>query len=347
MPFRSLVIKLGTLRPLGATVLAIVAVILANETPIRAQSPHLPVLRQVSLPEESAGIDGIVRSLISAFDQADIVALGEAHGGFGQESDLRIALIRNPEFAKKVHSIVVEFGSTTEQATLDRYIRGEDVSPARLAQVWKTTTQAANGVWDSPVYPEFFAAVRDVNAKLPLDKQIRIFGGDPGPGDNRSRETAAIAVLKEQVLQKHGKALVIYGAAHFYRNLPGGYLSSMGEDIGMARTLEIDYPGRTFVVLPVGGGLDRPRAVAVDIPPDYRKFDRVLKTQVRPVMVPLQRLPFQKFTAEEFLGRTLTTCRGPGGCASVFKGSTLTLGQMADACIYFGGDAIVDTRPVH
>jgi len=62
----------------------------------------------------------------------------------------------------------------------------------------------------------------------------------------RASETA-VSVLKEQVLQKHGKALVIYGAAHFYRTMPEGYLSSLGEDIGIARTLEIDFPGRTFV----------------------------------------------------------------------------------------------------
>ena len=295
------------------------------------------------LPDESAGIDGIVRTLISAFDQADIVALGEAHQR-KLDSDLRIALVRNPDFAKKVRSIVVEFGSTTEQSTLDRYIRGDNVSKSELERVWKTTTQAANGVWDSPVYPDFFAAIRDVNSKLPADKRIRVFGGDPGPGDNRSRETAAVSVLKEQVLQKHRKALVIYGAAHFYRTMPEKYLSSMGEDVGIVRTLEIDYQGRTFVVIPVGGRLDRPPAVAVDIAPDYRKFDRALKTQVRPVLVSLERSPFQDFTAEEFLGRTLTTCRGPGGCASMFKGSSLTLGQMADACVYFGGGADADTK---
>ena len=173
------------------------------------------------LPDESAGIDGIARTLISAFDQADIVALGETHQ-WRLDTDLRIAVVRHPDFAKKVRSIVVEFGSTTEQSTLDRYIRGENVSRAQLEQVWKTTTQAANGVWDSPVYAEFFAAVRDVNSRLPADARIRVFGGDPGPGDNRSRETAAVSVLKEQVLQKHGKALVIYGAAHFYRTMPSG-----------------------------------------------------------------------------------------------------------------------------
>jgi hypothetical protein len=289
------------------------------------------------LPDEAAGLDGIVSALIAAFDQADVVALGEWHGRIRLDSDLRIALVRHPDFAKKVRSIVVEFGSTTEQSTLDRYIRCENVSRAQLEQVWKTTTQAPNRIWDQPIYADFFAAVRDVNSKLPADARIRVFGGDPGPGDNRSRETAAVSVLKDQVLQKHGKALVIYGAAHFYRTMPEDYLSSLGGDIGIARKLEIDFPGRTFVVIPVGR-LDPPPAwVTRGIDPDFQKFDRALKTQARPVLVSLQRLPFRDFTAEEFLGRTLTTCRGGRGCVSVFQGSSLTLGQMADACIYVGG----------
>lgn len=312
--------------------------ICALALPAIAQTPNL------HLPNESAGTDEIVRTLIAAFDHVDIVALGEAHDS-KPDSDLRIALVRNPDFAKKVRSVVVEFASTTEQSTLDRYIRGGNVSPADLAQVWKTTTQAANGTWDSPVYPEFFAAVRDVNSKLPTDKQIRVFGGDPGPGDNRSRETAAVDVIKDRVLQKHGKALVIYGAAHFYRSMPAEYLSSMGGDIGIVTTLEEDYPGRILSVIRIGY-LDRPRAVAVDVAPHFGKFDRALKTQVRPVLVSLKKPPFRDFRAEEFLGRTLTTCRGHGGCRSVFKGSALTLGQVADACVYFGGsaDANADTK---
>ena len=63
------------------------------------------------------------------------------------------------------------------------------------------------------------------------------------------------------------------------------------------------------MVIPVGR-LDPPRGVTASIDPDFQKFDRALKTQVRPVLVSLQRLPFRDFTAEEFLGRTLTTCRG-------------------------------------
>ena len=45
---------------------------------------------------------------------------------------------------------------------------------------------------------------------------------------------------------------MIYGAAHFYRAAPRDYLSNMGQDIGIVRMLEKDYPGRTFAVIPVG-----------------------------------------------------------------------------------------------
>src|SRR3989449_36203 len=346
MSFRSVAAKNVVLRMAGVMTVAgaaLVLVSLTNESFIRAQSPRSAAPLNVRLPDETAGVDAIARTLISAFDQFDIVALGEAHGRFRVDSELRIAMVRHPDFAKKVRNIVVEFGSTTEQSTLDRYIRGENVSRAQLEKVWKTTTQAANGVWDQPIYTDFFAAVRDVNSKLPADARVRVFGGDPGPGDNRSRETAAFSVLKEQVLQKHGKALVIYGAAHFYRTMPRDYLASVGEDIGIARMLEVDYPGRTFVVIPIGR-LDIPPGATLPVNSDYQKFDRALKTQVRPVLVPLQRLPFRDYTAEEFLGNGVFSCRGPGGCVSMFKGSSLTLGQMADACVYIGGSADVDTK---
>jgi hypothetical protein len=149
-------------------------------------------------------------------------------------------------------------------------------------------------------------------------------------------------VLKEQVLEKHGKALLIYGAAHFYLNGPADYYASMGGDSGLAKRLDVTYPGRTLTVIPIGN-LPRPPAVKADIPPDYSKFDRGLQTSVRPVLVSLQRLPFRDFTAAEFLGRTLTTCRQGGDCRSVFKGSPLTLGQMADATVYVGWGARAST----
>jgi uncharacterized iron-regulated protein len=267
---------------------------------------------QVRLPDEATGVDGVVGALMSAYDQFDVVALGEMHER-KTDSDLRIALVRQPDFAKKVRTIVVEFATTAEQTTLDRYIRGENVSRAELARV--RPKQPGSLTSEDPIYLDFFAAVRDVNSKLPADARIRVFGGE----DNRNREIAAVSILTEQVLQKHGKALVIYGAGHFWR----------AGNSGIPRRLDISYPGRTFVVIPVGGEL------GVENHNDYQKFDRALKTQVRPVLVSLQRLPFRDFTAEKFLDGTLVTMRG-GKWVSVFAGSTLTLGQMADACVYLG-----------
>src|SRR5436190_1448561 len=137
----------------------------------------------VRVRDESIGIDGIARTLISVFDQVDIVALGEAHQR-QLDSDLRIALVRHPDFPRKVRSIVVEFASTTEQTTLDRYIRGKDVPKAQFERVWKTLPLGNIGdlVSDTPFYTDFFAAVRDVNSRLPADARIRVFGGE----DNRN-----------------------------------------------------------------------------------------------------------------------------------------------------------------
>ena len=99
---------------------------------------------------------------------------------------------------------------------------------------------------------------------------------------------------------------------------------------------------RTFVVIPVGGSFELPPGVTLRVSPDYLKFDRALTTKLRPVLVPLQRFPFRDFTAEEFIGSGMLNCRGSGGCLSAFQGSGLTLGQMADACLYAGGNSDAD-----
>lgn len=270
----------------------------------------------VRLPDETAGFDEIVQTLISAFDHTDILALGESHWR-KSDSDLRIRLVRHPEFAKKVHSIVVEFGSTAYQPILDRYVRGEDVSFADLQKVWRNTTQT-NGVWESPVYAEFFAAVREVNKKLPADRRVRVFAGDPPPGG--ARDFSAASILKEQVLDKGGKALLVYGSGHLYR---------VG---GITKALQAAYPGRTFVVTLDGGPF-----------PEYQKFEDALKSSARSVLVSLGRMPFRDFTAEEFLGRG-SKMLVDGVWVNAYRGSSLTLSQMADACVYLGMTPEVDER---
>jgi hypothetical protein len=289
---------------------------------VRAQSAQ-QTAPKIRVPDEAAGIDGTVEALISVYDQVDVVALGEMHER-QIDSDLRIALVRHPDFARKVRSIVVEFATTTEQTTLDRYIRGENVSRAELERV--RPSHLGSLVSENPIYEDFFAAVREVNSRLPAEARIRVFGGE----DNRNRDAAAVSILEEQVLRRQGKALVIYGHAHFWRaapKRPGGFIDD-SRNIGIVRMLDISYPGRTFAVIPVGGPNQRTRSPI----PDYQEFDRALKTQVRPVLVPLQQLPFRDFTAGDFLSADLVTASG----GSIFTGSTLTLGEMADAVVYFG-----------
>jgi hypothetical protein len=70
----------------------------------------------VRFPNESSGFDNIVRALVSVLDHADVLALGESHWS-KLDSELRIRLVRHPEFAKKVHFIVVEFASTAQQSS--------------------------------------------------------------------------------------------------------------------------------------------------------------------------------------------------------------------------------------
>ena len=328
MSFNSHAATSVVLRIVGMMTVAAAALVsagLTSEPVIRAQSAQRAAPTKVRLPDEAVGISGIVEALVSAYDWFDVVALGEMHDR-QHDSNLRIALVRHPDFARKVRTIVVEWGRTTEQATLDRYIRGENVSTAQFEQVWKKLSAGNIGdlVTENSIYTDFFAAVREVNSKLPAAERIRVFGGDAGP---TARDTGAVSILERQALQKGGKALVIYGAAHFWRAVPG-----LG---GISRRLDADYRGRTFVVIPVGGPTNAGPEDVVTKAADYQKLDLALKTKVRPVMVPLQRLPFRGFTAEDFLNGDVVR-RSRGRWVGIFEGSTLTLGQMADALVYFG-----------
>src|SRR5262245_24181901 len=90
---------------------AVAAMLVLSAGGIRTQSPAAAVRQNVHLPDETTGIDAIARILVATFDHVDIVALGEVHDG-KLDSDLRLAVIRHPDFAKKVRAIVIECGST-------------------------------------------------------------------------------------------------------------------------------------------------------------------------------------------------------------------------------------------
>jgi hypothetical protein len=168
-----------------------------------------------------------IAGIVDAFRTHQIVALGEGIHGNNQSHAVRIALLRDPRFATVVNDIVVEFGSSRYQAVMDRFVSGGEVPYAELRKAWQDTAVPHAG-WDLPIYEAFFRAVREVNASLPADRQLRVLLGDP-PIDwsvVRSREDVGrwlasrghvMDVIKQEVLSKKRRALVLYGDGHLGR----------------------------------------------------------------------------------------------------------------------------------
>ncbi len=191
-----------------------------------------------------------VAAIVEAFDTHDLVALGDAHGN-EQSHAVRLALVRDPRFAARVQDIVVEFGNARFQPLMDRYIAGGEVAEADLRHVWQDTTQFS-GVWDRPIYGDFFRVVREVNASLPPARRLRVLLGDPpvdwdlvrrieeGPASDRAgmvringiwiekaqestldRDAHAAQLVMRDVVARHRRALLVFGDGHLRRGLRG------------------------------------------------------------------------------------------------------------------------------
>lgn len=171
------------------------------------------------------------QAMIQAISAHQIVMFGETHGN-KQEYEWLCHLVKTPGFAERVDDIVVEFGNSLYQKTVDRYIAGENVPLAEVQKAWRNVIGAVGPV--SPVYGEFYKAVRESNLERRGGHQIRLLLGDPyGDWDKINnaedlgpylghREEWYAEVVKEEVLTHHHRALVIMGAGHFVRrNGPG------------------------------------------------------------------------------------------------------------------------------
>jgi hypothetical protein len=165
--------------------------------------------------------------ILDAFRTHQIVALGEGIHGNNQAHAVRLALIRDPRFASVVNDVVVEFGSSRYQAVMDRFVGGGDVPYAELRKAWQDTTTPHAG-WDLPMYEEFFRVVREQNASLPADRQVRVLLGDPpidwstvrtpeDVGRWLALRSQVVDVIKREVLSKNRRALVLYGDGHLRR----------------------------------------------------------------------------------------------------------------------------------
>jgi hypothetical protein len=158
-----------------------------------------------------------ITAVLDAFRSHRLVALGEPHGN-EQAHAFRLALIRDPRFATVVNDIVVESGSALHQDLMDRFIRGDSVPAADIRQAWQDTTQHL--AWDTPIYEQFFRAVRELNAALPAQRRIRVLLGDPPidwnavktPQDHfqwmRLRDSFPADLIHREVVAKQRRALL-------------------------------------------------------------------------------------------------------------------------------------------
>ncbi len=197
-----------------ATVVAVMAIVGA----LRAQTKPATPLEPIA-------------AILDAFRTHDIVALGEGRHNNEQGYAFRLALIRDPRFAAIVNDIVVESGSSTHQAVMDRFIAGEEVPAKELRLAWQDTT-VPDGPWDVPMYEEFFRAIRALNQSLPVGRKLRVLLGDPPfDWDRATREEAiriglerdpfAAELIRREVLAQKRRALIVYGDGHFARRPPG------------------------------------------------------------------------------------------------------------------------------
>jgi hypothetical protein len=241
------------------SVLMFVAIAAVTST-TGAQTPSRPA------PNIRPAVDGI----LAAFDKYPLVGLGDMHN-MAQQEDFFVTLIRDPRFAREVGNVVVEFGTSTHQDVLDRYINGGDVSYADLRSVWSDVVG-----WIPTVtglgYVNFFVQVRTINLSLPAEQRVRVWLGEPVIDWSKvktredvlpamsQRDSYPATLIKREILTKGKKALVIDGGGHFKYDVPvdpktGDPIAGPGKILGTL--IEDDYPNALFIVLPYWGFIQR------------------------------------------------------------------------------------------
>jgi len=208
------------------------------------------------------GVDFVLKKL----DEFPIVGLGDNHMCLEFHQFVG-KLIRDPRLPGKINEIIVEFGNPKYQSIVDRYVvNGEAIPFDERKKVWQ---EAAMGwyVANSPIYAEFFDAVREVNIRLPKEKRIRVVLGDAlmdlqqflaNPEQylgqlGAHRETAqdpreiSFTASATQVLAEHHRAIMIVG---------NGHLRAANGRENARTAIEKIYPNQFFLI--DGNGPEHP-----------------------------------------------------------------------------------------
>ena len=137
---------------------------------------------------------------------------------------------------------MVEFGGAAAQNVIDHFTNGEDVPFAELRHIWADVVGWVPGPFHLG-YVNFFATVRAANEKLPRNKRVRVWLGEPEIDRTKihsyqdlqpylaRRDDNVCRIIGEEILQKQKKTLLIVGTGHLFNGADGhGPLSLEGKD---------------------------------------------------------------------------------------------------------------------
>lgn len=281
-------------------------------------------------------LENATAAVVHAFETHDIVMFGEAHGN-KQEYEWLRSLVAAPEFADRVDDIVVEFGNSLYQKSVDRYVSGEDVPLEQVQKAWRNMVGAFGP--PSPVYGSLYRAVRETNLKRRGMHQLRIVCGDPYIDWEKVKDREDIApylsnrelwytqVVKDEVLAKRHRALLIMGSGHFLRRSPspsGHGLSSIEQQ------LQADG-GRTYLIV-----------FGTNVTGGYDDIDHRFDSWPAPVIVSLVDNWVAELPALAVVnggaggGPRMIGGSGSGTAASALPPPPLKLKDTADALLYLG-----------
>ena len=222
-----------------------VAALLLTAT-VSAQT-HLP-------PGHDLEVSDGVQFVLNIFDRHSIVAISDLPGCEELHQFLQ-TLVQSPGFRSKVNVVVVDFGNPIFQSVVDRYVvDGELMPESVLRHVWDDTTESPSLTWDSPVYAQFFDAIRAANLAVPKERRIHVVLGDV-PIRWRKVKTKeqwlafrgqareqALAEKVDEILNRHERALVVAARSHL--------LHVPGDSTNARALIEKTHPGQVFFVIP-------------------------------------------------------------------------------------------------
>ena len=290
-----------------------------------------------------------ITGIVEMFKTHDVVALSEGNHGNEQGHAFRLALIRDPQFSAVVNDIVVEFGNAHYQAVIDRFVQGEPVAYEELRKVWQDTTQRGT-VWDRPIYEEFYRAVRDVNAALPVERRLRVLLGDV-PMDWYAPQTSSpprtddfpASLLQREVMAKKRRALVIYGGMHLIRKR-APFLPPKDPALAPVAAMLISQFQNGSIVAQLDRLGARVFVVATSTDFDISTLQADVVTWRRPSLAFVRGTPLGLASSATYFPRSLPVIRGRGGVQETLQFDPAAVPPMqeeVDAILYLGPPASI------